>query len=294
MSSSARIPQGLPSNPRSRVASRPTPPTRQAESPRTSRTHLPIPSNPRPRNPSAQRATVQDTTQRNVRPQQRYDNDGMVNRRGRWSEDTTSTSSSSSAPTWPRVRHSPSSSRTTLQSDDGIGSTGQQQSNREDDSRHNNSYYDATFTWRRVTEAATMITQEVSKVWASGLTSQGNGDEDEEGETQLTRVMRAYHLAKARTPSELPAWLFSEKERGQGGLLRSDRTALPDDSQVREQTQRRNRPAYGDNTTIPGAHAQKNKDIQNTKPISSNGPTKISGADRLKQMRELRRNASRV
>lgn len=133
MSSSARVAQGLPSNPRSRVASRATPPSRQTESPRPSRAHVPIPSTPRPRNPSAQRAPVQDTNSRTYRPQQRNDNDGMMN--GRRSEDSASTSSSSNAPSWPRAKHSGSSSRTTLRSDDGMDSSGRVQPRREEDSR---------------------------------------------------------------------------------------------------------------------------------------------------------------
>src|ERR1700749_1564032 len=33
------------------------------------------------------------------------------------------------------------------------------------------------------------------------------------GESQLTRAMKAYHLEKARDPSDLPEWLFGEHER---------------------------------------------------------------------------------
>jgi hypothetical protein len=32
-------------------------------------------------------------------------------------------------------------------------------------------------------------------------------------ESRLTRVMKAYHLAKARDPTDLPPWLFEEYER---------------------------------------------------------------------------------
>ncbi|PPQ78074.1 hypothetical protein CVT25_015608 [Psilocybe cyanescens] len=291
MFTATRVAPGLPSNPRSRLASRTAPPSRQTESPRPSRANVAIPSTPRPRNPSTQRAPVPDTNSRNYRSQQRNAHDGMINVRR--SEGSTSTSSSSDASSWPRAKHSQSSSGATLRGDDGMERSEQVKPNRGEETRVNNSYYDGGFTWSRVTEAATMITQEVSKAWAAGLTLQGNEDNDEAGESHLTRVMRAYHLSKARTPSELPAWLFSEKERGQGSLLRFDRLdSHDDDSQVREPAQRRNQPAYGNSTTPLVMQSQRNKNIQNTKPFSLNAPAKVSGSDRLKQMRELRRNAA--
>ena len=36
-------------------------------------------------------------------------------------------------------------------------------------------------------------------------------------ESRLTRAMKAYHLQKARHASDLPDWLFSERERGLRG-----------------------------------------------------------------------------
>lgn len=33
-------------------------------------------------------------------------------------------------------------------------------------------------------------------------------------ESRITRALKAYHIAKASRPSDLPAWLFDEKERG--------------------------------------------------------------------------------
>jgi len=154
------------------------------------------------------------------------------------------------------------------------------------DSQNNNfhSYAANTgYVWSRVTEVANVLTQEVTKVWATGL---GN---DEEGESHLINVMRAYHLSKARTPSELPEWLFSERERGQGGLLRLD--PRNEGSKVKAEpiqpAERRNRPemTYQDDTSHLGTQS---KSIRTAMPL---GQANVSGADRLKQMRSLRRMA---
>lgn len=118
-----------------------------------------------------------------------------------------------------------------------------------------------------------------------------------EDESHLTRVMRAYHLSKARTPAELPDWLFSERERGQGGLLRS--SDKPDShgdggqgqSVSSQPVQRRNRPAYGDSTVSLGERSRQKQDAQGTATKPLVAQAKLSGSDRLKQLRELRRNA---
>lgn len=40
-------------------------------------------------------------------------------------------------------------------------------------------------------------------------------------ESRLTRAIKAYHIEKAQQPSDLPEWLFSERERGVRALTRS-------------------------------------------------------------------------
>lgn len=39
-------------------------------------------------------------------------------------------------------------------------------------------------------------------------------------ESRLTRALKEYHIAKARRPSDLPGWLFEERERKATGRLR--------------------------------------------------------------------------
>jgi hypothetical protein len=85
--------------------------------------------------------------------------------------------------------------------------------------------------WNRVAAAASVLTINVNKTWYSRIVTS-----DEEGgctsigtfrcllkfsiietapgrDSHLIRVMKAYHLAKARHPSDLPDWLFDERER---------------------------------------------------------------------------------
>lgn len=98
---------------------------------------------------------------------------------------------------------------------------------------------DTGHVWSRVTEAANVITG-VGKVLASGLASYSGGDEEGphllstsivpnihllilvEPDNHLTNVLRAYHLAKAASPSDLPDWLFTERERRLPGFQQSE------------------------------------------------------------------------
>ncbi|KAJ7685144.1 hypothetical protein DFH06DRAFT_31091 [Mycena polygramma] len=51
------------------------------------------------------------------------------------------------------------------------------------------------------------------KAWATNITTFAGEETPVGQESRLTRAMKAYHLEKARDPSDLPAWLFDEKER---------------------------------------------------------------------------------
>lgn len=67
--------------------------------------------------------------------------------------------------------------------------------------------------WNRVAAAASVLTVNVNKAWYSRI---GASEEEETApgrDSHLIRVMKAYHLAKARHPSDLPDWLFDERER---------------------------------------------------------------------------------
>lgn len=67
--------------------------------------------------------------------------------------------------------------------------------------------------WNRVAAAASVLSVNVNKAWYSRI---GASEEEETApgrDSHLIRVMKAYHLAKAHHPSELPEWLFDERER---------------------------------------------------------------------------------
>ncbi|TEB35882.1 hypothetical protein FA13DRAFT_1727422 [Coprinellus micaceus] len=64
--------------------------------------------------------------------------------------------------------------------------------------------------WKQV---VTTLTVNVSKAISSTV-GEGDGEATPVGaESRLTKAMKTYYLSKARDQSELPDWLFSEKER---------------------------------------------------------------------------------
>ncbi|KAH9966898.1 hypothetical protein BC827DRAFT_1179126 [Russula dissimulans] len=84
--------------------------------------------------------------------------------------------------------------------------------------------------WSRVATAASTLTLSVSKAWASNIAAHSGertttptalrnilnnrltGTPPGE-ESRLTRTLKAYHIEKARDPTDLPPWLFEEHER---------------------------------------------------------------------------------
>jgi len=68
--------------------------------------------------------------------------------------------------------------------------------------------------WGRVTAVASNLTVNVSQAWQKSI-HLADGEETPPGqESRLTKAMKAYHLDRARSPADLPAWLFDEHERG--------------------------------------------------------------------------------
>ncbi|KAJ7632577.1 hypothetical protein FB45DRAFT_912820 [Roridomyces roridus] len=66
--------------------------------------------------------------------------------------------------------------------------------------------------WSKVASAASTLTVNVGKA-ASNITTFAGEETPVGQESRLCRAMKAYHLEKARDPSDLPVWLFDEKER---------------------------------------------------------------------------------
>ncbi|KAF8507243.1 hypothetical protein JB92DRAFT_718285 [Gautieria morchelliformis] len=67
--------------------------------------------------------------------------------------------------------------------------------------------------WSRVTTVAGTLSVNVSQAWKKSVLA--DGEETPPGEeSRLTKAMKAYHLDRARSPADLPSWLFDEQERG--------------------------------------------------------------------------------
>ena len=174
------------------------------------------------------------------------------------------------------------------------------------------SHTESGYVWNRVTEVANVLTQEVTRVWAAGLGTADAGVEGTydriismfistncppEDDGHLARVMRAYHLSKARTPNELPDWLFSARERGlgQGRFEATSHNNSQERSSVAQQTEQERRKRadihHSDLNIINGTRTKNmNRLPENMRPVVAQG--KLSGTERLKQMRNLRQNGS--
>ncbi|KAI0721699.1 hypothetical protein C8T65DRAFT_203010 [Cerioporus squamosus] len=68
--------------------------------------------------------------------------------------------------------------------------------------------------WASITGVASNLTISVSKAWSSNIATYSGEETPVGGESRLARAMKAYHIDKARDPTELPDWLFDERERG--------------------------------------------------------------------------------
>ncbi|KAG9226347.1 hypothetical protein CCMSSC00406_0003226 [Pleurotus cornucopiae] len=118
------------------------------------------------------------------------------------------------------------SSRTSFEDDGanaGFKGEGEPSYSREDNVRYSvhSSNGDGSTVWSRVAAAAGNLTINVSKTWAASIATYTGEYTPPGQESRLLRGMKAYHLAKARDPSDLPSWLFEPHERGR--LKREDR-----------------------------------------------------------------------
>jgi len=279
MTSTRRVANGLPSNPRAMRLAGPATSTVSAS------------GRPEHRRALSQSHSIGQEMRRDIKPRDvktesrerahhshAQHNLSRVN--PRLSSDSSSTSSSTSSESsafWVRDHHSRASSRTTVRSDENwdyqLAESKQGPYPNITASETSSTFAESEYgyVWNRVTAVASVLTQEVSRVWTTGL---GTGDDDfVEDDAHLNRVMRAYHLSKARIPQELPDWLFNERERGQGRFDLhnngySTTTAAED----------RQRSIGADATT---------KHLENR---SMTGQAKLSGTERLKQMRSVRQN----
>lgn len=135
--------------------------------------------------------------------------------------------------------------------------------------------------WTRVATAASGLTVSVSKAWATNVATYAGEETPPGQESRLTRAMKAYHLEKARDPSDLPPWLFEEHERRAGRVVvkeKENREKQPIEKPIPKSSPRGLRDIY-DSAAVPGAINQSSGDVR---------PVKKTGTDRLRALREAR------
>jgi len=149
--------------------------------------------------------------------------------------------------------------------------------------------------WNSFVNVASNLTVNVGKAWATNVSAQDGEVTPAGQESRLTRAMKAYHLEKAKDPSELPEWLFNEVERGvksskrgrnikeetrddepreiteeppiakSGGLRAIYASAAATDVQQNGRRERMNVNRYGDDTTAPSKAANRLRAMRDAK-----------------------------
>lgn len=137
--------------------------------------------------------------------------------------------------------------------------------------------------WSRVASAASTLTVSVSKAWTTNIATYAGEETPPGQESRLTRAMKAYHIEKARDPTDLPAWLFEEHERQPLQRAQRARRNVEEQESVVAITEKSNRPR--------GLRDVYDSVSRSDQPSTSTGPTTTRGTDRLKALREAKRSA---
>jgi hypothetical protein len=157
--------------------------------------------------------------------------------------------------------------------------------------------------WSHVATVAGSLTVDLGKAWARNVSGHdGEGliqftkgclrpliyytDTPPGQESHLTRAMKAYHLEKARDPSDLPPWLFDEHERRPAG--HSDR--LRDDNQEPTKEPPRSRGLRDIYETSTKPDARSGYSPPSVRPVDDM-PSRSKATNRLKELREAKRSA---
>jgi len=149
---------------------------------------------------------------------------------------------------------------------------------------------DGSKIWSRVASAASELTVSVSKAWATNIVTYAGEETPPGKESRLTRAMKAYHLDKARSPSDLPSWLFTPEERKpppprattRSPTVRSPLSPLRDEEPVSLPRPRGFRDIYD------AAAGKSDRTVERSNTEVS-APSKTT--DRLKAIRDAKRSA---
>jgi len=171
--------------------------------------------------------------------------------------------------------------------------------------------------WNTVAAAASTLTVSVSKAWTRNVvTANGEGERQrplapyyydlrtENVETppgqdsRLTRAMKAYHLEKAKDPSDLPLWLFPEQgRRSTNDLKLADRQ---EDGEYEENStsnplpkSRGLRDIYAAAAASSPPPTPSSAGVERGKPVlyPNEGVVPSKAVDRLKALRDAKRGA---
>lgn len=165
--------------------------------------------------------------------------------------------------------------------------------------------------WSRVTTVASQLTVNVSQAVQKTIqVADGEGGvhtialfeytficcaETPPGEeSRLTKAMKAYHLAKARSPADLPAWLFEENERGVSAKTwrSSEPDQYEDQSQSERRTASRNKSGLRDiYDSVPRAN-NTNTNTNTPTSTANAGGSGSKATDRLRAIRDAKRTAN--
>ncbi|KAK0450821.1 hypothetical protein EV421DRAFT_1731882 [Armillaria borealis] len=145
---------------------------------------------------------------------------------------------------------------------------------------------DGATVWSRVATAASTLTVSVSKAWATNVTTMAGEETPPGQESRLTRAMKAYHIEKARDPSDLPAWLFDEHERTP--LSRYDRHEVAENPITELPRPRGLRDIYDTAAVTPPTPSRTER---TRKPNYTDDVLPSKATDRLKALRDAKRSA---
>jgi len=215
------------------------------------------------------------------------------------SSDSTTSSASSF---FDRMKQSAgyASSRTSLEDDEPDKRPARSMRNRatreESPSPENDTPGDGYTLWSKI---ASTLTVNVGKAWASNITTFAGEETPVGQESRLTRAMKAYHLEKARDPSDLPAWLFDEKERRRPAPEQPSRSRrrddYDDDYEVVEKTKTRAEPppsrGLRDIYEAAAATSASTRSTRGARSYADDSPQPSKATDRLKALRDAKRGA---
>lgn len=135
-----------------------------------------------------------------------------------------------------------------------------------------------TSLWARVAAAAGSLTVNVTKAIETSVANHDGEDTPAGGESRITVALKEYYISRARSGSDLPEWLFNERERRVMGDTRP--THAPTD---RDQSRRNYQGADHEPASRPRA-------VPPAREASGTHGVESKASTRLRAMREARQS----